>query len=576
MYRFIQLVAFTAISFFSYAQQSVTWGDEFKLKKGATGINVVYSDESGVYVQEEHVVLSSYFLVGASYRGSATLVKLNTRLQEVYRNDFNKELRGKTFEVFFALRNKLIIVASDYNKGDKTLTVMAAEIDKKTGEMTESWKTLASFQKDEKKEQIDFKIIPNADSTGMVIISSTTGFEKNTYRVQEFDSKLKPSSKPATITNEFEAKTYQLEDVLYTTDKKIVLVGRVFEYREGKKKKGKFLDFLKYNIRTYNEQGKQLFEINTTINSKWLNATKLMLGEGKELVLAAFYSKEKRGTTSGLLVQRINTTTGTAISTTEKEINYSLLTGENTSVDDDDDDDKEDRAERKERKELEKFKDEGEGFSRYMKFRNIFYTADHGLILLAENYNQYSFTRQSYKPGMGTSPGGWTYEEYAAYNCGEVLMCKIDANNEIAWLQMLPKEQHEVIRGPQGISSASASFAFTSFFDTGIRPFYAGFSAFQLNNKIHLLFNDHSKNANVLQAGQKASRALVFRKTDCFIVTLDERTGQTNRKVLFSNVGIPTAMPRLASVVNQEMYLIGRTDRTLGKIKLVVGKITTK
>ena len=75
----------------------------------------------------------------------------------------------------------------------------------------------------------------------------------------------------------------------------MILVGRLYEYQEGKKKKDKFLDFANYNIRLYNEQGKQQTEISTSINGKWLTSTNLVLEKNKDLVLVAFYNNNKRG-----------------------------------------------------------------------------------------------------------------------------------------------------------------------------------------------------------------------------------------------------------------------------------------
>ncbi|WP_276481658.1 hypothetical protein [Paraflavitalea pollutisoli] len=579
MLRYFLILAATAMAGSAYAQkQSITWGEEFKLKKGSNNIAVVHTDASGVYLQEDHVVMKSYFLIGASYRGSASLVKLDSKLQELYRNDFNKELRGKEFETFFSFRDKLLIIASEYHKSEQTMEVFAAEIDKGTGELRESFKPLTSFQKEEKKNAIEFKLIPNSDTTKIVMISSITGKEKNTYQVQEYDKSLKAITKPATISNEFEAKTYQLEDVLYTTDRKIVLVGRVFEYQEGKKKKEKFLDFANYNIRIYDDRGKQLNEINTNVNGKWLNSTKLMLGKGKDLILASFYSKEKKGATNGLLVQRIDASTGKVLSTAEKDINYSMIATDSGEAekDDDDDKDKESKAERKERESLAKIKDEGEGFSKFMLFRNIFYTADNGLVLLAEKYHHYEYISQSYTAGTNGSPGRWTTYYNYVYECGEILMCKIDANNNIGWLQIVPKAQREVIRSSGGSTGAGFGVSFSSFFASGARPFYAGFGAIQTKNQIHLVFNDHTKNAGVTQPGQSVKGIATYRKSDCFIVSLDEVGGKFQRKLFFSNADVPTSMPRHSAVIGQDMYVVGKTDRLFGKTKLAVGKITSK
>ena len=86
----------------SFAQKAnVTWGDEFKLKKGSTDLDVMHTDNTGVYVKESHFAMKSYFVIGATLRESATLTKLYKDLKEIYTNNFNKELKGKEYESFF-------------------------------------------------------------------------------------------------------------------------------------------------------------------------------------------------------------------------------------------------------------------------------------------------------------------------------------------------------------------------------------------------------------------------------------------------------------------------------------------
>lgn len=177
-------------------------------------------------------------------------------MNEVFRNDFNKELRGKEFEQFFAFGDKLFLISSDYSRRDKTQAIYASAVNKNTGELTGEFREVAILQKEEKADKIDFKITYNADSTKIILVSSIKGKERNEYKVQEFDKNFKAVGKPVMLTNEFEAKTYQLQDLLYLSNNKILLVGRVYEYEEGKKKKAKFLDFTNYNIRLYDEKGK--------------------------------------------------------------------------------------------------------------------------------------------------------------------------------------------------------------------------------------------------------------------------------------------------------------------------------
>ena len=470
------------------------------------------------------------------------------------------------------LKNKLFLLATDYSKKEKTLTLFAAEIDKASGELSGEFTEVTSWQKDDKKEDISFKATYNADSSKMVLVSTIEGREKNNYEVRQFDDNMKALGKPVAVSNEFDPKTFQLEDVVYTSAGNVVLIGREYEYQEGKKKKNKYLDFKNYSVRIYNNGGKQIKEINTAINAKWLVSTKIMQLPSEELVLAAFYSDEKRGREiNGILVQRINPQTGDIISTSQKDINTAMI----STVEDDnaDDDDDESRKERKEREKLEKIQNEEDGFSKYMRFRNFIYTADKGLIILAEKYNTYTYTTTTYQPGSGTMPGRWTTTTYQVYECGDIMMSKIDAAGNIGWLNIAPKQQREVIQTSSG-SSTGLSF---SFFRGGFNwPFYAGYGVLPGINSLNIIFNDHKKNDNVLQLGQKVKKISYFRKSECFAINLNTITGKYTRSNLFSNRDVPTVMPRLSSVLGRDMYLIGKEDRILGKTKIAVARLSIK
>lgn len=563
------LIAAT-LSISAFAQKpKITWGEEFRLRKGSTDLEVIYADKSGVYLQEGHLAVKSYFVIGGTTRTSATLVKLDKNLAEIYRSDFNKELKGKEFVQFFVVQDRMFVFASDYIKREKTLNIFGAEVNKNSGELSGDWTMITSFQKEEKKDDINFKLALNADSSKMIVISSIEGREKNEYTIQEFDKMLKPTAKPVTITNEFDPKTFQLEDVLYTLNKKIILVGRIYEYQEGKKKKDKFLDFANYNIRLYDEKGKQQKEINTNVNGRWLNSTKLVQEKNNDVVLAAFFSNQRKSKTiDGMLVQRINPVSGEVITTSEKQINHSLLAGD-PDQSDEESDEKESRAERKERERLDKIIDEGDAFSKYMKFQNIFYTNDDELVVVAEKYHHYIYTSQSYTPGTGTSPGRWTSITYSVYECGDLLMCKIDKAGNIGWMRVLPKAQREVIQ-----VGYSSGFGFPGYFDPSNRPFYAGFGALQTSNAIQILFNDNPRNATVTQPGQKVKSARRFGKSDCFIINVDLADGKAERRMFFTNADVPTSMPRLGSVIGRDMYIIGKDDRLFGKSKIAVAKVT--
>ncbi|MBC7934775.1 MAG: hypothetical protein H7Y86_05365 [Rhizobacter sp.] len=577
MKKFFLMMFVLATSQLVNAQKAtVAWGGEFKMKKGSTDLSVIQAEKDGIYLKEGHAALKSYFVIGATTRESATLVKLDNSLEEVYRNDFNKELKGKDYEDFFFLQGKLFLLATKYDKGDKRLSLHAAEISKADGALTGEWTEIDSWSKESNKEVINFKADYNGDSSHMIVASTVEGKEKNIYNITAFDAKLKKVGKAVQISNEFEPKTFQLEDIVYATNGNILMVGREMEYQEGKKKKTKFLDFKNYLVRIYQPDGRLLKEINTNVDGKWLLSTKVSQIKGRELVLAAFYSNTKKGReVNGMMVQRIDPANGEIISTSRKELNTALI----SAVDDGNDDDDESKQERKERERLEKIKAEEDGFSRNFRFRNFIPTSDGGLAILAEEYNSYSYS--VYQAGGGSSMSGFSggrWVTYRVYSSGDIMMSKVDASGNLGWLHVLPKNQEERIEVGNSNMGFGFSVGFDYFDNTLGFPFYSGFAGMPVagKNSIVLLFNDGSKNADVTKLGQKVRRTMRFSKSDCYQVTLDSEKGSYTRTTLFTNDDIPPAMPRLGTNLGNVFFVVGRQERLLGKSKIAVGKVTFK
>jgi len=567
---------------FGHAQNAnVTWGEEFKLKKGSTDLAVIHADNTGIYVKESHMALKSYFVIAATMRESATLIKLDKTLNQVYDQDFNKELKGKDYERFFFLKDKLFVLASIYVKKEKKLTLYAAPVDKNNGELSGEFMEITSWTKEAKSDDINFNFTYNSDSTKMVIVSSIEGRDKNNYEVRQYDDKLKQVGKTVSITNEIDPKTFQLADVLYTENGNVVMVGRVYEYQEGKKKKAKYLDFANYNIRIHNSEGGLVKEINTQINGKWLVSTKVIQVPKRDIIIAAFYSNTKRGAEiNGILAQRINPKTGDVVSTSSKEINTSLI----TKLDDEDDDDGDDesRKERRERKKLEKIQNEEDGFSKYMVFRNFLYTPDSGVVILAEKYHHYEYAQTTTSSGGGFGGGGMTSRTtwYQVYECGDLMMTKVDKAGEIGWFRIMPKQQREVIQSgsSSGYGGGLSFSAGNNFFDANAynMPFYAGFGVLAGTKSATIIFNDSKRNINTLELGQRVKKMTYFRKSECFGVDLDLVTGKYTRTILFSNDDVPTAMPRLASGLGKDLYMVGKEDRMLGRSKIAIAKVSLK
>lgn len=555
----------------------VTWGEEFKLKKGTTDIEVVHADKTGIFVKESHKAMKSYFVFGRVLRESASLIKLDKSFEVEYTQNFNKELKGKEFEDLFFIKDKLFLLASDYNKKDKSLILYAAELDKPSGEVKGEWIEVTNWQKEEKSDDIQFNIDYNSDSSRMVLVSTIEGKGKNNYEVKEFDLKLRQVNKTVVISNEFDKSIFQLEDVIYTREGNIVLVARIYEYQEGKKKKSKFLQFVNYNIRIYNPSGTMVKELNSDVVGKWLVSAKVLQVPGNDLVLAAFYSNERRKMeVNGMLVQRINPNTGDVVTTSNKQLSTAMI--DKIEDDENDEDDDESKQVRKERERLEKIQSEDDGFSRNMRFRDFIFTPDSGVIVMAEKFNNYVIRNVSYAPGTGMGGGRTMVVTYMdVYECGDLMMSKIDVSGNINWLHVLPKYQREQI--DLGSTSSTTGFSMgAGYFRKYIfnRPFYGGFATLKGENHLTIVFNDHKKNGNVLQLGQKYRRTSVFGKSICFGLKLDMVTGKYTRTELFDNRDQPTAMPRLGSAIGKDLYIIGKEDRMFGKSKVAAAKISVK
>lgn len=53
----------------------IKWGDEFKLHRGSTDLSVIYSDNSGVYLQEDHLALKTSWINTERYQWRQEFIK---------------------------------------------------------------------------------------------------------------------------------------------------------------------------------------------------------------------------------------------------------------------------------------------------------------------------------------------------------------------------------------------------------------------------------------------------------------------------------------------------------------------
>jgi len=431
MKRFITLMISCFFVFALQAQNSsVFWGDDMKIKRGTTELNIITADQTGVYVQEGGV---RAFTIGLRNMTGVKFRKFDKFYNEVYEEDYKQELKGKDLNRIVPFDNKLFIFADDYDKKQKQFITYAAEIDKNTGKLKGDWKQIVTIPRENRTDDYEFAIVPSADSSSMVLVANISNKDFTTIKVVVIDENL--VQKSATDINlEFTKNTYSLMDVLFTNDQKIIVTGKVFEEVQVKKKRTRLM-FKKLSMEKYDIAGKKLFDLPTVAAGRIMLSAKVVSNKKGELFVCGFFSNDpKSKEVNGIIVNRINPETGDIILSSEKIIEPGMV----GKYDEDGDDDK-DAETKKDKAESKKAadNDDVDGFPSDYIFRRIYIGQDNSILLIAERYRYetYTYTESSYTNGQ------WTYRTVTVhrYTCGDIMTTRLNSDGSIRFLNIIPK-----------------------------------------------------------------------------------------------------------------------------------------
>ena len=103
----------------------INWGDEIKLKKGTTDLDIVSADNTGLYFTESRLKMKSYFVIGATYGNSQKLIKFDKNYSEVFEKEYKKEMKGLDYHSFQPLEEDIYLFATDYIKKENSLKPLA-------------------------------------------------------------------------------------------------------------------------------------------------------------------------------------------------------------------------------------------------------------------------------------------------------------------------------------------------------------------------------------------------------------------------------------------------------------------
>lgn len=525
-------------------------------------MNIITADKSGVYVQEED--LRPFGFAHVNNRMKIKFRKFDKDYNEVYELDYVAELKDKQFNRIVAFKDKLFLFADDYDKKGKQYITYAVELDKSSGQMKGALKEVAVIPRDDRNDRYDFVVVPTVDSSAMVLVADISNKAYVRIKVAVMNERLEPVSN-TDINLTFAKDTYELDDLLYTLDSKIVVTGKVFEEVQVSKKRTRKV-FKRVALEKFNLEGKKEAEFPTITGGRMLLSAKVVASANRDFFVCGYFTNDfKDKKVNGIVVNRINPLNGEVLMSSEKVIDPSMI-GKFTE------DDNEEIEKKGKSKESE---GDLEGFASSYRFKKVIIGQDNSIVLIAEQYDIEILTSYQTTTVNGQLQTRTSTTFY--YTSGDIMTTLVGSDGNIKFTNVIPKWQRE----SNGMSSSSANFGYGisflgSFFVIGGMPFYSSFNCIPYNNKLFFFFNDHSNNGAVTQQGQSAKKVSNFAKSDCYSLMLDMETGKVTRRMLFTNEDEPTAMVRHGMVLNNELYLVALRWSMLGKSTIKLGRILVK
>jgi hypothetical protein len=533
-----------------FAQNStVTWSSDIKLKRQSGEIVLITADKTASYFLED----LAPFTIGL--KGGVKIKKYDNSFNEVYTEDLSNDLKGKYFKRFLTFKDRLFIIAFTRENKDNQYVIYAAEINKMNGALSSGWKELATVFRDGKLTSHEFTFIPSADSSSMVLVANSSKVEQASYKVVVLDEQLKIIS-ATDILMKFAKKIYELTDVLFTPDKKIIITGKEFAEIGGKYKDD--ITFTRLIIEQYNIAGKKEFDISTISTDRIMLSAKTILNGKGDIFVCAFYSTDaKTKIANGLIFNRINSTNGSVISSSEKEIGPALI-GKFV-------DDPEDKGRLKVTDYNTESTNKTYAYLGNYRFKAVYINDDSSILLIAEKFKAEYFDR-SFDSKIYTMH---------RFTSGDLMVTKIGSDGTIKFLNAIPKMQIEETFDYPGSYPLSTDFFYSLSNSSGF-PKYSSFTALPYKNKLLFYYNDHIKNSTVTKPIQVATAVSNLYKSGGYELILDLENGNVVRKLLFENEKQPIALLRNGKATGYELFLLAFKDGDIGKSTIRIGKILVR
>lgn len=525
---------------FSQENISLSWSEPQKRIIIAHEMAVVDADSTGTYVMEQRVY--GLGLMSSSER-KYELYKFDNNSNEVFKVNYKKETSGKLIHSFDAMGGNLYVFATDEKLKDKTFNMYAAGIDKMTGKMPGAFTLLGSFKLDNKNDAYDAKIMHVNSDKSLVMVTTVTGKEQLSLWMNFIDPELKVTD-VVTISRQFAPETYELKDVLYTIDRKIILLEKVLRKTLYDAKNVPECYIWQYIITVYDNNGKKEREIPFDIGDKHVVHGKVKeISNGKLLLSFSTNSSSCKDESSGLYMIKLNPLTGEVLASLYKDLTVEKVAVEAAGAD---------KALTDSIASLKKtnIKYILRGIRFDLQIRDMLINEnDQSITLIAEgrSYRKiYTYT------GMSRFPTGLHYNTVL----GDLLFIQTDSSLKISWMNFIAKYQDEQLYSRAVGWPTQINFYRSPFYtECGEHHFSTSFSYTVYNSKLILLLNDHKENLvnkSVIDGFKKFQSNY---DSNLYGLTIDLKTGLSTRQILKDNYKKPIVLPSYAYVRKNEFIL---------------------
>ncbi len=525
-YKLLLLLQLLWVMICSGQSYKSSWSERLSLKNNHGLLGIAYNDPSGLYLVQGKWRMTGYYMVGAEYEMERRIQKLDPSFGEVYTTYFEKQLKGVDYDNIHVMNGRIYLFVREYNSKQKEMSMYGLEIDKASGNLLTEKKLLFTLPV-RAEASIKMLVQPLCDSTGWIVVCDLSDKEQLNYQVLTFSADFKPletfRATPAIAPNVFNLTG------IFVANKKMLLMGKEFELKEGKKKNKKLRVFKQVAIMKYGENGVSEGNIPFDTEGKLLLSGQAIQQKNGDVYMLGFFNDNtgaQKDKISGVYFARID-----IASASVARRSFHSLTATELGLAPKPDEVNEEVA-----------------LDNNLAIRAIFPGEPNGNLLIVGEHHQYEWDYQT----------GFSNNTYYIQDSreGNIMVINLNPNSgQIEKTYTVRKEQTErsSTRMPR-----MGLFAFSGLSRDDINfPFFTSFTAHRFNDQLLFFYNEPSEsNSGGLFSAVNSGNN--FSKGDFVVASLNLNTGDIKRKILFNNEGETIPMPRFGYVSGNDIFFPAR------------------